>query len=78
MSDASLIYLDNNATTKTDPAVVNAMMPYLTEEYGNPSSAYRFGKHAAEAVERAREQVANSDGMRASGDSLYQLRNGIK
>jgi cysteine desulfurase len=58
MSDASLIYFDNNATTKTDPAVLKAMMPYLTEEYGNPSSAYRFGKRAAEAVEKAREQVA--------------------
>jgi len=58
MSDASFIYLDNNATTKTDPAVIEAMMPFLTDQYGNPSSAYRFGKHSAEAVERAREQVA--------------------
>jgi cysteine desulfurase len=58
MSDASLIYFDNNATTKTDPSVLKAMMPYLTEEYGNPSSAYRFGKRSADAVERAREQVA--------------------
>ena len=58
MSDAPLIYFDNNATTRTDPAVLKAMMPYLTEEYGNPSSAYRFGKRAADAVERAREQVA--------------------
>jgi len=59
MSDASLIYFDNNATTKIDPGVVKAMMPYLTEEYGNPSSAYRFGKKSAEAVERARGQVAH-------------------
>ena len=59
MSHAPLIYFDNNATTKTDPAVVKAMMPYLTEEYGNPSSAYGFGKHSAQAVERAREQVAS-------------------
>jgi cysteine desulfurase len=58
MSDAPLIYLDNNATTKTDPSVLEAMMPYLTEEYGNPSSAYRFGKRSFEAVERARQQVA--------------------
>jgi cysteine desulfurase len=58
MSDAPLIYLDNNATTKPDPAVVGAMMPYLGEEYGNPSSAYRLGKRAAEAVERARDQLA--------------------
>jgi len=58
MSQPALIYLDNNATTKIDPAVVSAMMPYLTEEYGNPSSAYRFGKKSAEAVEHARGQVA--------------------
>jgi cysteine desulfurase len=58
MSDASLIYFDNNATTKTDPAVLKAMMPWLTEDYGNPSSAYRFGKRAADAVEHARAQVA--------------------
>jgi cysteine desulfurase len=58
MSQPDLIYFDNNATTKIDPAVVNAMMPYLTEEYGNPSSAYRFGKKSAEAVEHARAQVA--------------------
>ena len=38
-----ILYFDNNATTALDPAVVEAMMPYLTEFYGNPSSAYRFG-----------------------------------
>jgi len=59
MSDAPLIYFDNNATTKTDPAVLKAMMPYLTEQYGNPSSAYRFGKRSSDAVERARAQVAH-------------------
>jgi cysteine desulfurase len=53
-----VIYLDNNATTQPDPAVVEAMMPYLTECYGNPSSAYRFGSRVREAIERAREQVA--------------------
>jgi len=58
MSQPALIYLDNNATTKIDPSVVSAMMPYLTEEYGNPSSAYRFGKKSADAVEHARAQVA--------------------
>jgi cysteine desulfurase len=65
MSDASLLYFDNNATTKTDPAVVEAMMPFLREEYGNPSSAYRFGKRSAEAVERARGQVASLLGCEA-------------
>jgi cysteine desulfurase len=53
------VYLDNHATTRTDPRVVEAMLPFFTMAYGNPSSAgHRFGWEAAEAVERAREQVA--------------------
>ena len=55
---ASFIYLDNNATTRIDPSVVEAMLPFLTEQYGNPSSAYRFGKQADEAIEQARKRVA--------------------
>ena len=54
----SLLYFDNNATTALDPAVVEAMMPFLTEMYGNPSSAYSFGSRVGKAVENAREQVA--------------------
>jgi cysteine desulfurase len=54
----SLIYLDNNATTRVDPAVLEAMLPYLTECYGNPSSAYRFGRQVDAALEKARAQVA--------------------
>lgn len=53
-----LLYLDNNATTRVDPAVVEEMMPFLTENYGNPSSGYRFGKRVNEALGRARERVA--------------------
>ncbi|MBV9734105.1 MAG: cysteine desulfurase NifS [Verrucomicrobia bacterium] len=53
-----MIYLDNNATTAIDPQVLDAMLPYLKEQYGNPSSAYSFGKKVARAVENAREQVA--------------------
>jgi cysteine desulfurase len=53
-----MIYLDNNATTAIDPQVLDAMLPYLREQYGNPSSAYSFGKKVARAVEHAREQVA--------------------
>jgi cysteine desulfurase len=53
-----LIYLDNNATTRIDPAVVDEMMPFLTSSYGNPSSAYRFGKQVADAIGVARERVA--------------------
>ena len=53
-----IVYLDNNATTEVDPAVIEAMMPYLTDFYGNASSAYRFGTQVADAVALAREQVA--------------------
>jgi len=52
------IYLDYNATTPIDPGVRNAMLPYLTEHFGNPSSSYTYGQRAKEAVEKAREQVA--------------------
>src|ERR1700726_2243882 len=54
-----MIYLDNNATTAIDPKVLDAMLPYLKEQYGNPSSAYSFGKKVARAVDHAREQVAS-------------------
>jgi cysteine desulfurase len=53
-----MIYLDNNATTQVDPDVLEAMLPFLRDQYGNPSSAYSFGKRVSQAVERAREQVA--------------------
>lgn len=53
------IYLDHNATTPVDPEAVKAMMPYLNEEFGNPSSGYPLGRRAGEAVERARGEVAS-------------------
>jgi cysteine desulfurase len=60
------VYLDNHATTRTDPRVVEAMLPYFTELYGNGASvSHRFGWQAAEAVERAREQVAHGIGAQA-------------
>jgi len=58
MKAHELIYLDNNATTKVDPAVVAEMMPFLTEQYGNPSSGYRFGQQVGKALDLARERVA--------------------
>lgn len=56
--DKRLIYLDNNATTAVVPEVLEAMMPYFCEKYGNPSSIHRFGGSVAADVENARKQVA--------------------
>src|SRR5471030_2898081 len=53
-----LIYLDNNATTRVAPEVFEAMVPFLTEFYGNPSSAYSFGKFVEGHLKEAREKVA--------------------
>lgn len=52
------IYLDYNATTPLDPAVIEAMLPYLRDHFGNPSSSHPYGKRAHEAVDRARRQLA--------------------
>lgn len=51
------IYLDNNATTRTDPSVVQAMLPFFTEEFGNASSAHAFGRQVAGAMSQARRGV---------------------
>ncbi|EKQ67140.1 cysteine desulfurase NifS [Leptolyngbyaceae cyanobacterium JSC-12] len=56
---SSVIYLDNNATTKVDPDVLAAMLPYLTEYYGNPSSMHSFGGQVGKALKQARAQVAS-------------------
>ena len=54
-----VIYMDNNATTRVAPEVLEAMMPYLRDYYGNPSSMHTFGGQVGRAVARAREQVAD-------------------
>ena len=56
---ADPIYLDNNATTAVAPEVREAMLPYLVDHYGNPSSIHTFGGRDAKAIDRAREQVAD-------------------
>lgn len=58
------IYLDNSATTPVDPRVVEAMMPYLTDQFGNASSIHYFGQQAKAAVDKARHQVAHLIGAR--------------
>ena len=52
------VYLDYNATTPVDPGVLKAMLPYLREEFGNPSSAHAIGQRAQKAIENARSEVA--------------------
>lgn len=61
-----MIYLDNNATTRVAPEVLDAMQPYLSEFFGNPSSAHTLGREMRQAVENAREQVA---GLLGAGDT---------
>lgn len=60
-----MIYLDHNATTPVLPEVLEAMMPYFTSEWGNPSSAYKFGSKLKGAIETAREQVAELIGAQS-------------
>ena len=52
------IYFDNAATTPLDPVVLETMMPYLTEKFGNPSSIYSYGRESRMAIEQARKSVA--------------------
>ena len=63
-----IIYLDNNATTKVDDIVLNAMLPYLKEEYGNPSSTYSFGKKVKDEITKARNNIAGL--LNANQDSI--------
>lgn len=71
MTNSKLIYLDNNATTKVDEDVINEMMPYFSQYYGNPSSIYEFGGRNAKAVKEAREMTADFFGAKNSKEIFY-------
>lgn len=58
------VYMDHSATTATDPAVTQAMLPYFSEKYGNPSSLYTIGRQARRAIEEARQLVADLIGAK--------------
>lgn len=65
------IYADNAATTALSPAVLDEMMPYLTEVYGNPSSLYQIGAKAKEAVETARMKIAGLIGAKSASEIYF-------
>ena len=64
----AMIYLDYSATTPVDPRVVEAMTPYFSASFGNPSSVHRYGQIAEAAVDSARERVA------ASAEAIVMIR----
>lgn len=72
----SLIYLDNAATTPVREAVLQTILPYLQQEYGNPSSIYSFAKRSKQGVETARQQVASAIG--AQSDEIFFTAGGTE
>lgn len=69
--DDMVCYLDHNATTPVRPEVLEAMLPYLKEEFGNPNSVHRLGQRARKAVERSREEVAALIGAADPGEIVF-------
>lgn len=66
-----MIYFDNNATTQIAPEVLETMLPFLTEFYGNPSSAYNFGRKTRRAIETSREQIAELLGAEYADEIVF-------
>jgi cysteine desulfurase len=66
-----MIYLDNNATTRVAPEVLAAMQPYLSEYFGNPSSAHALGREMKQAIEHSREQVASLIGAAETSEIVF-------
>lgn len=60
------VYFDHNSTTALKPAVLEAMLPWLTQQHGNPTSQHSYGRNAREAIEQARRQVAEATGAQAN------------
>lgn len=71
-----MIYLDNAATTALDPVVLEAMLPYMTQNYGNPSSIHALGRKSRAAIEKARKIVANS--LQASVGEIFFTSGGTE
>lgn len=65
------IYLDNNATTKVDPLAVDAMMPFFSEQFGNPSSIHKFADGVARAIKTARKQVQDLIGAEHDSEVIF-------
>ena len=65
------VYLDNNATTMVDPSAVEAMLPFFTEQYGNPSSMHSFGNQVGFALKQARKQVQNLLGAEHDSEIIF-------
>jgi cysteine desulfurase len=76
MNGRRLVYLDHAATTPTAPEVVEAMLPYYTDRFGNPSSIYGLARESKAAVDRGREQVARA--IRASPEEVYVTSGGTE
>lgn len=70
-SEPTMIYLDNNATTRIAPEVLDAMMPFMAEAYGNPSSAHALGRMARKAIERSRASVASFLGAAVPAEIVF-------
>ena len=71
---SKLLYLDNAATTKTAPEVVEAMLPYFTEKFGNPSSVYSFAAANKEVINQQRDTIAEMIGAKTNEIYFTDLR----
>lgn len=67
-----MIYMDNAATTRMKPQVLQEMMPYMTDKYGNPSGIYRLASESRKAVEDARAEIASLIGAKENEIFLHQ------